>query len=347
MFSRTNHRRAFRFTSLMLLIVCAAAAFAQADQIVLKNGDRITGTIQSADDGKLIILSPIAGTITVALGDVKTFSTDEPVKIVLDNGTVIYQPITPGADGSFETSANGLLAVQSIPIARIEKINPPPIAWKGSVMINGSLAQGDTYSEQFGLNVGLVRRGENDRIELHGQYLFGKQKVNGVTSTSTDQWLLEPSYNYFVNKELFVLGDVRVEKNRIQHLDIRVTPNVGVGWQIIETPDFNGNVQGGLAWVYEDYTNIGTPDENVSLRLAYHVDKTFWAPILKVFSDCAYYPSVQNVSDYLILFDAGLRLALTKTMYSELKTEVDYDSHPAPNSHRTQTQIILGVGWTF
>jgi len=70
MFSRTNHRRAFRFTSLMLLIVCAAAAFAQADQIVLKNGDRITGTIQSADDGKLIILSPIAGTITVALGDV-------------------------------------------------------------------------------------------------------------------------------------------------------------------------------------------------------------------------------------------------------------------------------------
>ena len=237
MFSRTNHRRAFRFTSLMLLIVCAAAAFAQADQIVLKNGDRITGTIQSADDGKLIILSPIAGTITVALGDVKTFSTDEPVKIVLDNGTVIYQPITPGADGSFETSANGLLAVQSIPIARIEKINPPPIAWKGSVMINGSLAQGDTYSEQFGLNVGLVRRGENDRIELHGQYLFGKQKVNGVTSTSTDQWLLEPSYNYFVNKELFVLGDVRVEKNRIQHLDIRVTPNVGVGWQIIETPD--------------------------------------------------------------------------------------------------------------
>src|SRR5208337_1501323 len=170
-------------------------------------------------------------------------------------------------------------------IARIERINPPPIAWTGSVMLSGSLAQGDTYSEQIGLNVDLVRRGENDRIEALGQYLFGKQKINGVTSTSTDQWLLEPSYNYFVNKELFVLGDVRVEKNRIQHLDIRVTPNVGVGWQIVETPDFNGNVQGGLAWVYEDYTNIGTPEENVSLRLAYHVDKTLCSEKLKVFSD--------------------------------------------------------------
>jgi hypothetical protein len=34
-------------------------------------------------------------------------------------------------------------------------------------------------------------------------------------------------------------------------------------------------------------------------------------------------------------------------MYAEAKTEVDYDSHPAPDSHRTDTQIILGLGWTF
>ena len=347
MFPRTSRPRVICLASLMLLTVSAAAGLAPADQIVLKNGDRITGTIQSADEGNLVILSPIAGTITVALSDVKTFSTDGPVKIILDDGTVINQPVTPGADGAFETSSKGLLAVQSVPISKIDKINPPPIAWHGSLGVNASLAQGDTYSEQFGVNAHLVRRGEIDRIEAKGEYLFGKQKVNGVTSTSTDQWYFEPSYNYFVNKELFVLGDVRVEKNRIEHLDIRVTPNVGVGWQIVETPDFNADVQGGLAWVYEDYTNIGTPGENVSLRLAYHIDKTFWAPILRVFSDCAYYPSVQNTADYLVLFDAGLRLALTKTMYSELKTEVDYDSHPAPNSHRTQTQIILGVGWTF
>ena len=57
-----------------------------------------------------------------------------------------------------------------------------------------------------------------------------------------------------------------------------------------------------------------TPDENVSLRLAYHVDKMLWSEKLKVFSDCQYFPSIQNVSNYLVLFDAGLRLALTKTM---------------------------------
>jgi putative salt-induced outer membrane protein YdiY len=347
MFDRINQCWALQLTSLMLLIVLVTARLAPADQIVLKNGDRITGTIQSAEAGKLIILSPITGNITVALSDVKTFCTDGPIKIVLDDGTVINQPVTLGADGSFETSANGLLAVQSVPISRIEKINPPPIAWTGSIGVTGLLAQGNTYSEQLGINADLIRRGENDQIEAQGQYLFGKQKVNGVTSTSTDQWDLEASYHYFATKQLFMLADVRVEKNRIQNLDIRVTPNAGVGYQFVETPDFNANAQGGLAWVYEDYTNTATPDENVSLRLAYHIDKALWDSRVKLFSDCAYFPSVQNFHDYLVLFDAGLRLAITKAMYSELKAEVDYDSHPAPESHRTDTQLILSVGWTF
>ena len=100
MFPQTNRPRIICWASLMLLIVSATARLAPADQIVLKNGDRITGTIQSADDGKLIILSPIAGTITVALSDVKTFSTDGPIKIVLDDGTVINQAVTPGKDGT-------------------------------------------------------------------------------------------------------------------------------------------------------------------------------------------------------------------------------------------------------
>jgi putative salt-induced outer membrane protein YdiY len=320
---------------------------AVADQVLLTNGDRLTGTIDSADSGKLILVSPIEGKITVDMANVKTFSSDGPITIVLDDGTVIKQTVTEGTDGTFQTAAGGSLAVQTISISKIDAINPPPIAWTGSITLNGSLDQGDTYSEAFGLSVDLLRRSKVDRIELQGQYLFGKQKVNGVDTTSTDQWDIEASYNYFVTKKLFLLADIRVEKNRINHLDIRLTPNAGVGYQIVETPDFNANVQGGVAWVYEDYTNIAAPDENLSLRLAYHIDKALWKDRLKLFSDCAYYPGIENVSKYLVIFDAGLRLALTKTMYSEAKAEVDYDSHPAPDSHRTDTQMIVGIGWTF
>lgn len=322
-------RSIHRIISLIVLILAAAAATVSADQIVLKNGDRITGTIQSADGGKLTILSPIAGTVTVDLKDVKTFVTDGPIKIVLKDGTVINQPANFGADGMFETAPGGALAVQAIPMSNIDKINPAPIAWNGSLVVNGSLNQGNTYSEALGVTLGLLRRGVSDRIKFDGQYLFGKTKENGVTTTSTDQWYVQPGYSYFFTPKFYADANIRVEKNRILNLDIRVTPALSAGYQFIEQPDFNADVEGGLAWVYEDYTNIGAPDENVSLRLAYHIDKTLWDKV-KLFSDLAYFPSIQNDKDFLVLFSAGLRVALTKTMFSELRGEADYDSHPAP-----------------
>jgi putative salt-induced outer membrane protein YdiY len=334
-------------TAAVLGLTPAIASRAFADEILMDNGDRITGVIDSADGGKLTIITPLEGKLTVDMDSVKTFSTDGPIKIVMQDGSIINQRITESSDGHFQTGPGGLLAVQALPLSEIDKINPPPVAWGGTITFNYSLAQGDTYAELLGLNIDLIRRSDVDRIEAQGEYDFGKQKINGVDSTSTDQWDIETSYNYFVSKKLFVLGDIRVEKNRIQHLDIRLTPNAGLGYQFVERPDFNANVQGGIAWVYEDYTNIATPDENLSLRLAYHIDKTLWDSRVKAFSDCAYYPGIQNVSKYLVIFDAGLHVDLTKKMFSEVKAEVNYDSHPAPMSKRTDTLLLVGLGWTL
>src|SRR5271169_1660431 len=102
---RTNRRLVKWFTAMVLCLTPAAVIPAMADQVVLNNGDRITGTINSVDSGKMIIVSPIAGTITVDMVNVKTFSTDGPIKIVLDDGTVINQRVTEETDGSIDTAA--------------------------------------------------------------------------------------------------------------------------------------------------------------------------------------------------------------------------------------------------
>jgi putative salt-induced outer membrane protein YdiY len=329
----------------MLLIV--GIQFARADVIILNNGDRITGTIDSADGGNLIIVSPIAGKITVALKDVKTFSSDEPIRVQLDDGSVINQKISPGPAGSFSTAPGGVFAKQDIPIARIGKINPPPVVWTGSVVINGLLAQGNTNSEQFGASIDAMRRTDDDRITTNAAYLYGRQKVNGITSTTDDNWHIAGSYDYFFTKKFYGYGNMRVEKDRILNLDLRLTPGVGFGYQVVERPDFNLNFEGGISWVYEEFTNEPTPNENVSARLAYHIDKTLFNSRFKVFNEIAWLPSVQNFHDCLLLTNTGFRMAITKTMFSELKAQITYDSHPAPQSRRTDAQYILGVGWTF
>ncbi|MGD0461671.1 MAG: DUF481 domain-containing protein [Tepidisphaeraceae bacterium] len=333
--------------SAALLALFFATAAAAADQIVLNNGDRITGTIDSADAGKLIIDSPIAGKITVDLKDVKTLSTDGPIKVLFNDGSVLDQRLAEGPAGEFTTAPGGNLPRQTFPISKVGKINPPPVVWTGSVVVNGLLLQGDTTAEQLGASINLQRRSDFDRIDAGAAYLFGEQKVNGVQSTTADNWNARGEYDYFFTKRFFGYGNARVEKDRIEHLDLRLTPGVGVGYQMFEQPDFNLNFSGGLSWIYEDYSNLSSPNENISVRLAYHIDKTLWDSRVKLFNDVVYFPSVQNVNDYLVLSTTGLHLAITKTMFSELKAEIDYDSHPAPMSHRTDAKYILGVGWTF
>jgi putative salt-induced outer membrane protein YdiY len=323
------------------------ASSARADEVILKNGDHITGTIETADGGKLKIKTAMMGEVTVDMANVKTFSTDEPVKLQMKDGSLINQKVSGGSEGQVETVPGGTIAPQPIALNKVEKINPPPVAWTGSIVVNGLLSQGNTSSEQLGANLDITRRTEDDRITLGAGYLYGRQKVAGVTSTTDNNWFIAGKYDYFFTTKLYGYANARVEKDTVQNLNIRVTPGVGGGYQWIEAPDFKFNTEAGVSWVYEDFSTEPTPEENVSIRLAYHLEKGFDDDKFKITNNLQYFPSVQDMHDYLLLFDAGLRVALTKTMFSEIKTEVDYDNTPAPGSKRTNVKYILGVGWTF
>jgi hypothetical protein len=125
-----------KFLSTSALLVALTAAPVFADEIVFKNGDRITGKITAADAGKITITSAVAGSITVKMEDVKTFSTDEPVTLKMKDGTVVHDSAAAAPEPGVIT-APGAGQPTTITITDIDKINPPPIKWTGSVTAAG------------------------------------------------------------------------------------------------------------------------------------------------------------------------------------------------------------------
>lgn len=86
--------------------VCAAAiavgvAGASADEVLFNNGDRLTGKVVSVEGGKLKIKTTVAGEVTVDLANVKTFSTDEPIELLVD-GKTLRAKVSKGADGTVQ-----------------------------------------------------------------------------------------------------------------------------------------------------------------------------------------------------------------------------------------------------
>lgn len=330
-----------------LMGALAAGAGARADEVTFKNGDHLTGKIENVEGGKLILTSKVAGKVTVDLKDVKTFSSDGTIAIKLSDGTVINQKVSAGPDGTIALAPGGALAPQNVPVANIKYINFSD-KWTGSITAGGALTRGNTSTETLNLAVDMVRRTENDRFTIDAGFLYGRQKdqsTKATTETEND-WFIGGKYDYFFTPQLYGYANARVERDLIAGVSLRLTPGGGVGYQWIDQPDFHLQTEGGISWLYREYTHNGGTSETVAARAAYHVDKKL-SPGVAVFHNFEYYPGLDTINDYFFDTDAGIRADLTDKMFTEFKAIEKYDSQPAPGKGHNDTQFVLSVGLNF
>ena len=74
--------------SLCAIFLCTFVVFlfaikSVADEVYLKNGDRITGQVISMEEGKLIFEASYAGKINIDWAEVSELKTDAPITVIL------------------------------------------------------------------------------------------------------------------------------------------------------------------------------------------------------------------------------------------------------------------------
>ena len=71
------------------LLLFSLTATALADEVFLKNGNHLSGTIVSMGEGKLVLETDFAGRLTIDWGSVERLSTDAPLTVVLEDGSIL------------------------------------------------------------------------------------------------------------------------------------------------------------------------------------------------------------------------------------------------------------------
>ena len=326
--------------------VCAAAlallgSSAVADEVRLKNGDRITGKVASLESGKLKLTGTKAGDVTVDVKDVESFSTDGPVEIHLKDGTVLKRRVEAGDAGTLTVEG------RQFALADVEHVNPPWGRWTGSLSVGGMITHGNSKTQSLNVSVEATRRTEDDRLSASGSYIYSRQTDpdTGDSSTTADAWSAAGKYDYFLDEKLYAFFALRAEHDTVGNLDLRLTPSLGVGYQWVERPDMNFSTEAGLAWVYEDYADADSED-HFAARFAYHFDRKLNDKV-SIVHNVEYVPSLEDLSDFNTLADLGVRATLTKNMFAEFKAEWRHDATPAPDSAKNDLRYVLGVGWAF
>ena len=336
----------------LIMTVCVVfASVAWSDEIVLTNGDRLTGKVEQCVDGKLVFNSALAGKITVDMANVKTLSTDEPVELHLNDGTVLKQPVTGAQDGRLTTKGSAAIPGVEFNVKAISTINPPvkpAPKWEGNLSAGIASKHGNTNIDTINASAYLSKRTEKDRTQLSGDYGMSSQKDpdTGDKITTEDWWKTKAKYDYFFSKKLYGYLDGRYESDKIAQLDRRVIVGGGAGYQWVESEAMNFSTEAGLASRYEKYDNQTDSSSEMSIQLGYHFDKKL-ASALKFIHDLTYYPATGSFNDYFLTANAELRADLKNNMFTYFKVLFDYDATPAQGQGSTDTKYIWGIGLRF
>jgi putative salt-induced outer membrane protein YdiY len=314
----------------------------QADQVLLKNGDRLTGKIASLADGNMVLKSDVLGEVKIGMKDIATFQSDSAIEVHLKDGTVLNQPVATAAPDQFAIAQGPALRPQTFSLADVTSINPPAKPqpkWTGSITGAVTSTHGNTKAEAVtaSADYGKSKQTDRDRDPVTGEK---------AERTTEDWWRARAQYDYFFTKKFFGFMNGRYERDAVAELDRRVVVGGGGGYQWIETPTTNFSTNLGLASLYEKFDNVPGSNSEISLQLGYNFEKRF-GDQLRFIHDLSYFPSLEDFSDYFLTSTAELRATLTKSMFANFKVIFNFDESPAPGRGTTDVKYLLGVGVNF
>src|SRR5262245_20789784 len=174
-----------------LILLLSQALAVWADELVMSNGDRISGTILSKDDLTVTIRTDYAGEVKVRWIDVARLQSTEPVWIYLKDGSKLQGRLLMGEDKTLGIDAGQNMKSGAVPMADVTYINPPPelsgegVKLSGRANLGYSASSGNTDTEKWYIDAEAVARTRDNRYTVGGE--ARRAEDNGVETESN--WL--------------------------------------------------------------------------------------------------------------------------------------------------------------
>lgn len=330
-----------RMLNRALITLALLPVLAAADQVVMKNGDVITGDISSIDGDKVMIKPAYADEFAVNLADVASIEADETYNVVLEDGREAEAQFQGGADGQ----QNLLVESQSrtLPVTEIQLVPPPPPYYErvSHVDVNLTWRDGNTDSQNNLLYADTMARFgvHRHRFDL----TIARDETDGVSTKKQD--LFNYEYNWLLNGPWYIGGTASYERDPIKELDHRYMVGALVGRDFIDTDTQYLTASLGLGWSEEELGGI-TDSGAVGLwKLIY--DRKFRDGDLAFFHNHTFNYQFYGVNNGIFKSNTGFRFAIIDGVYTAVSLRYDYETEPAEGRKSYDTTLAIGVGAEF
>lgn len=345
-------KRMSRFAWLIVFVLLLHST-GLADQIVMKNGDRLTGVIVKGDDSSVIIESEYAGVLKVKADAIAEITSAQRLHLTLKDGKTVGGRLVirdarvevepeSGAKVSFERSAVGVIRSKAEQDAYNRSLTPGWLEfWNGFVDLGYSLTTGNINTSTVTLGTNLARETRRDKTTLYAALIKSKNEVNDVSQTTANAIRGGARYEYNLTKRLFAFGFGDFEYNEIQLLDLRMVLGGGMGYNVIKNERTDFSVFGGGSYNYEAFANDTTRNSAeiiVGQAWSHRISDR-----LTLRERFQLFPNLSDTGEYRLTFDAGLAAKIWNRLDWQITVSDRYLSNPLPGTQGNDLLLTTGL----
>ncbi len=342
--------------STSLLLIISSSCYLFADQVTLKNGDTVSGSIIRKDKDTLTLKSEFLGEVSMPWSAVTSIKSDNPLYVVLPGtGQVNGKLATEGNTVAVQTPGN---KVQSAPIAQVgairdsaeqqkyERLLQPSWLqlWAGYFDMGLALARGNARTDTLTTAFAATRATNKDKTSLFFNQIYSTALINGANGTTANAARGGVSYDHNLSPRLFLNVQNADEYDTFQNLDFRFTGGAGIGFHAIKNERTVLDLLAGGDYTHESFIRSFTrnlAEVNGGDDLSFKVSGvTSLTQSFRIFDAPA-------SSEYRINFDLGTATVVKKWLSWQLSASDRFLSAPVFGRRRNDVLLTTGFRVTF
>jgi putative salt-induced outer membrane protein YdiY len=361
---------------LTLVVFLGVSSWSFADQITLKNGDRLTGTVVKSDGKTLVLHTEAAGDVTIQFAAIDQITTEKELHVSLKDGKTAVGPVST-TDGKIEIATKSAgpveAAKEDVTLIRndaeqtaYEKTLHPGLkqGWTGGANVGLSVARGNSQTENLAVAFNAARPTLKDKITLYASSIDTK---NDLATPTTVANLEQGGFRYDrnLNARLFAFGSADFMSNALQFLDLRAVYSGGFGFHAIKSDATTLNFLGGLNYTHETYSNgtevppippITTPtgifasygktNRFAALTLGEELSQKLGKSTV-VTQNFYFYPDLQQTGEYRGTFNFGTVTKISKWLGWQNQFGDIYVSNPPEGAKKNDVIFTTGLNVSF
>jgi putative salt-induced outer membrane protein YdiY len=355
--------RTMWLSGLLCVLCLGVGTTLRADEVKLKNGDRLSGTVVKSDGKTLTLKTEFAGVVNIVWEAVEQVTAAQPLYLGLADGQTVAGTVAGVAEkfevttrdaGNVSVAKSAIKTIrnqeeQTVFLNEVERLRNPSLLdlWAGAFDIGYALTRGNADTNTFTLGANALRATSRDKISVYAAAIKANARNLKTNTTDPTANAIRGGGRYEINlsSRTFGFGFGDLEFDEFQKLDLRTVLGGGMGYRAIKSERTLLDVFGGGSF-NKEYFSTGLRRSSGEVLMGEELTHRLSSrSLLK--ERLVFFPNMSNRGEFRLNFDASLVTNLNRWMSWQVTLSDRYLSNPVSGAKNNDLLLTTGIRFSF